>query len=156
MVVDMYLGKVKTMDYTFKDFDPTVWKLYAGWLVVKHLPMFVYIPPLVTTGGTPTSSGDGTDSADDFIETPTSICTRGTQYGRDAAKAKEGWDRAKQRRHDTRERQFDDFSKSLASVLAEMQKKTRTSVLMQALKVAADPEVKKKLAAKLIEIALEI
>ena len=27
MVVAMYLGKVKTMDYAFKDFDPTVWKL---------------------------------------------------------------------------------------------------------------------------------
>ena len=38
--------------------------------------------------------------------------------GYDAAKAKEGWDRAKQRMHDTREMNFEDFKKSLASVSA--------------------------------------
>ena len=45
MAVVMYLGKVKTMDYAFKDFDATEWKLYTGWLAVKHLPKFVPPPP---------------------------------------------------------------------------------------------------------------
>ena len=154
MVVAMYLGKVKTMDYAFKDFDATEWKQYAGCLEVKDLPKFAYIPPSMTNTSTPVSSGNGMDTADDFIETRTGICARGTRRGHNAAKAKEGGDRAKQRKHKTRERQFKEFTKSLASVLAEMKEKMRAFVLMQALKVAADPEAKKKLVEKLIEIAL--
>ena len=157
MVVAMYLGKVRKIDYVFKDFDPTTWKLYAVWLAVKHLPKFAYTPPpLVKNGGTSKSSGDGKDSADDFIKIQTGVCTRGTRRGRNSEKAREGLDRGKQRMYATRERQLEDFSKSIASVSVETRDKTRASVLMQALKVEEDPEVKKKLSAKLIELALEI
>ena len=87
---------------------------------------------------------------------PTSKPSPGTRRGHDTEKVKEVKDRSKKQRHETRERQFEEVRKSLATVSSEMHKKMRVSTIMQALKVATDDEVKNKLEAKLIEIALAL
>ena len=71
-----------------------------------------------------------------------------------AAKEKEGKDRSKQQNHETRERQFEEVTKSLVSISSEMHTKSRVSTITQALKVETGDEVKKKLEAKLTEVSL--
>ena len=126
----IYTGRVTTMDYDFKYFDPTMWKLYAGWLEIKHLPKFAYIPPQTnygshTSSSTHTSSSDATESADDLFASPTSKPSRETRRDCDATKSKEGRDISKQQRQETRKRHFEEVTKSLARVSLEMQKNAR-------------------------------
>ena len=124
----------------------------AGWKL-NTCQSFMTPPPQTNDGshassGTHTSNDNATDSADDFILSPTSKTSRGTRHGRDVEKVKEVKDRSKQQRHDTREKQFEEIMKSLASVSSEMHTKMRISAITETLKVATDDEVKKKLEAK--------
>ena len=62
----------------------------------------------------------------------------------------------KQQKQEKRDKQFEEVTKSLVEITAEMKSKTCASILTQVLKVAQDNETKKKLEAKLIELALQI
>ena len=158
MAVAMHVGKTRTMNYDFKGFDPESWKSYKGWLVLKHLPKFSYEHNGETnvSTSTPVSTSDAPGSDDSGPRSSTGIRARGTRRGRDDAKARESREKLKQQKQEKREKQFEQVTKSLADITAEIKSKTRASVLRQALKVAQDDETKKKLEAKLIELALQI
>ena len=40
MAVAIHVGKTKKMDYDFKDFDASSWRLYLAWINVKFFPKF--------------------------------------------------------------------------------------------------------------------
>ena len=145
------------MDYEFKDFPEKTWKLYTGWLEVRHLPKFSYSAALPNDESLSSSvNDDATDSAKDFVVSPTSKKSCGTRRGCDAAKLSDGAEKLKQQRMEKRDKQFQEISESLASVSSRIQTKTRIAAIKEASKVVTQKDVKQKLKAKLIEIAMEI
>lgn len=42
MAVAIHKKKTKLMDYSYRDFDPMVWKHYTCWLALKDIPKFAY------------------------------------------------------------------------------------------------------------------
>jgi hypothetical protein len=47
MAIAIHVGKVDTMNYRMRDYEPTKWKLYQAWVVLKAHPAF--LPPPVPT-----------------------------------------------------------------------------------------------------------
>ena len=44
MAVAIHLQLTKKMDYQYKDFDKTKWRLYGAWVALRDLPKFKYDP----------------------------------------------------------------------------------------------------------------
>lgn len=75
MAVAIFLQKTDRMNYEFKDFDASSWRLFASWKVLKNLPKFLVITQN-TSGGIPSSGG-----GDSIESAPISEVSFGSQGG---------------------------------------------------------------------------
>lgn len=163
MSVAIFLKKTDRMDYTFKDFDASSWRLYGAWKVLKNLPKFIMNPGAIpscdqtSAGGLPTSSAGGDSDSPPISEV--SFGTRGGGKGRDASKKQEHLkvEREKRKREQFEERkvQIDLLLGCMNDLKGAMHKKMRGSLLKKALAVADREEDKKRIRQELLDLALE-
>ena len=158
MAAAVFNRKVKGLDYAFKDYNAAShWKMYQGWVAVRHLPKFSFnnnSPPkcMVSSGSTETE--EGWSSGVEFVETR--MPARGVKRGRDAAKDKEKVDVASKRREVARDAQLLKMSEGMSEISAALKHQNGVATIVEALKVVTDPEQKKKLEEKLVAMALDL
>ena len=164
MAVALHLQKVTTMDYAFKDFSPSTWKQYGGWLAVKHLPKFAYNVTIASgvevlsevTASHSELSQEDTDTLSNSTSSQTSVPAQGTKRGRDAARERESRINERRERTEERNKQFGEVAKNMSNISEQFLKKSKVAVIVQALQVAPEGETKEKLKEKLMELALQM
>ena len=86
MAVALFNGETQKMDYAFKNYDSKRnWKLFRGWLAVKHLPKFLLSSDrALTISNSSTMEDNGALSGNKFVVTR--LPSRGAKRGRDKSK----------------------------------------------------------------------
>ena len=64
IAIAIHLGKIDTMSYHHRDFEPNDWKYHQAWLVLRHHPAFLP-PPAPTAANTENLASDDSDDEDD-------------------------------------------------------------------------------------------
>ena len=158
MAVAVYNRKVNGMDYAFKDYNADAhWKMYQGWVVVRHLPKFLFennAPPKCMVSSGSTEIKEGWSSGVEFVEAR--LPARGVKRGHDAAKEKEKVDIASKRRQEARDAQLEKMTKGMNEIFTTLKQQNSAAIIVQALNVITDPEQKKKLEEKLVAMALDL
>ena len=150
MAIAIHTKATKKMEYKFKDFDSSKWKLYESYIELKKLPKFFKSPS--------TSSVITQD-----IESESSVSThessRGGGRGRNAAvlaKNGEQKESRKRAREEERDKKFEGMVSNMAEICTIMKNKSASMILAKAIKATTDAEKKKILEDKLIKMALEL
>jgi hypothetical protein len=64
MAITIHLGKIDTMLYCFKDFEPNDWKYHQAWLILRHQPAFLP-PPAPTAANAENLASDDSDDEEE-------------------------------------------------------------------------------------------
>ena len=166
MAVAIHVKKTKQMEYQYKSFDPSSWKMYEGWRELKKIPKFAYSShTLVPETPSPTGSegaqeDDSTlSSSDSAVAAPSRLRSRGTGRGQKAAiaaKLQKDKEERKRKRNEDRDRKFDSFVEEMSELKRIIKKKSMSTILTRAANTTTDPEVKKKLNDRLVKLALDM
>ena len=145
MAVAIHCNETESMEYRFKTYDCTKWKLYAAWNHLEKLPKFHSTAP-------PNENDNQTLAI-------LKRSSRGVGRGKKAAIAsqiKEEQIKRKREREEQRDKHFEKLVVDFTEVKQLIKKKSMSSILTNAIKSSNDPEVKDKLNGKLIKLALDL
>ena len=141
------------MDYEYKDHDAKSWKIYGGWLAIRHLPKFQF----ESSTSPQTSVADSEDSPSSGAEfQETRMSARGTKRGRDNSRVLETELDKEKERETTREAQFKEVQKGIQEIPAAMRWQNNATIIVEALRAATDATQKLKLQEKLVAMVLEL
>ena len=166
MAVAIHVKKTKHMEYQYKNFDPSNWKLYEGWCHLKKIPKFAYRSdslvaetPLATANGVADEHDSTVPTSDTSPYKPSIMSSRGVGRGQKAAiveKMKKEKEERKRKRNEERDKKFDSFVDEMRELKRIIKKKALSTILTRAHNTTNDPEVKKKLNDKLVKLALDM
>ena len=159
MAVALFKKVAKGMDYEYKEYDTKNWKMYAGWLAVRHLPKFQFessnaMPQNSVMTAESTESDDPPSSGAEVVETR--MPSRGTKRGRDNAKALETELAREKQREAAMDARVKEMQKGMQEISAAMRRRNSAQIIVEALRVATDATQKQKLQEKLVAMALEL
>ena len=169
MAIAIHLKETKKMDYQYKSYPETNWKLYTSWVHLKKIPKFAYTTTTSESTSSAVSTRSKTKGDDNESTTSTSpikdnsSClsnpSRGVGRGQNTAMVQQlklEKEKTKRKREVEKDKKLSVSIDSMTELKESMAKKSKASIVKYAINSYENEDDKKVLQAKLVKMALEL
>ena len=174
MAVAIHLQLTKKMDYQYKDFDKTKWRLFGAWVALRDLPKFKYDPNqysgadvslvenpdekdallgMLVIGESKDTSSSSSDS--NQTEEKLTLKQKSRGNGRDKSKVSAEKARIMKRKFEVLDANLEinkTLVDKLSSIESILQKKAKVGILKTAAEAISDPTKKEEILQKIIDL----